>query len=384
MIPKIIHRVWMFEDLASPDPNTDIGKCFYSQEKLKAYGYEIRTYNLHNFDFSISKYLLQAYSLKKWAFVADYIRLWALYNFGGIYMDIDVEVFKSFDSLLSCKYFCGAKYKSWEDNGNDYGKNFPTEGGLYHGNDFLFDSGVFGAEKNNYIIKLLYDYYNNYNFIDHNGYIHDKNWNHSGYTPDYIEYKINNILTKHNYNKFGFINNINEYIDKVNSSDIKKDIQILNTAFLGDCNYKKHIDDNQDCICVHHGLGSWVNKSPVYFHDYPLHKQIEYYQRFNENKLTKPKNNIYNIYLYTKNIINDVLYFDENCYKIIHKYNINEIKQVKNTIIINYNDIYNMQLFKYLFKNLPNDNCIITKEYEIQNIDNINIYDIEKYLLIKI
>ena len=79
MIPKIIHRVWISDDL--PDPNTDIGKCFYSQEKLKDYGYEIRTYTAKNFDFSISKYLLQAYSLKKWAFATDYIRLWALFTF---------------------------------------------------------------------------------------------------------------------------------------------------------------------------------------------------------------------------------------------------------------------------------------------------------------
>ena len=55
MIPKIIHRVWISDDL--PDPNTDIGKCFYSQEKLKDYGYEIRTYTAKNFDFSIC-YLL--------------------------------------------------------------------------------------------------------------------------------------------------------------------------------------------------------------------------------------------------------------------------------------------------------------------------------------
>ena len=381
MIPKIIHRVWISDDL--PDPNTDIGKCFYSQEKLKDYGYEIRTYTAKNFDFSISKYLLQAYSLKKWAFVTDYIRLWALYNFGGIYMDCDVEIIKSFDELLPCKYFFGAKYKSWEAGVNDHGKNFPAEGGLHNANDFLFDAGVFGAEKNNYIIKLLYDYYNNYNFIEHNGYIHDKNWTHYGYCPDYIEYKINYILTKHNYNKIGFIDNISKYIDVVNSSDIKKDIYILNTAFLTDCNYKKHMDDNKDCICIHHGIGSWINESPVYFHDYPYNKQIEYYKIFNENKLTKPKNNIYDIYLYTKNISNDVLYFDENYYKIIHKSNINEIKQLKNTIIINYDGICNMQLFKYLLKNLPDDSCIITKEYKIQNAYNINIHDIEKYLLIK-
>lgn len=48
-----------------------------------------------------------AIAAKKWAFAADYIRLYALYNYGGIYLDCDVEVIKPFDDLLERSYFVG-------------------------------------------------------------------------------------------------------------------------------------------------------------------------------------------------------------------------------------------------------------------------------------
>ena len=52
-----------------------------------------------NFDIHINKYVEQAYDNKKWAFVSDYARLWALYNYGGIYFDTDVLVVKSFSDI---------------------------------------------------------------------------------------------------------------------------------------------------------------------------------------------------------------------------------------------------------------------------------------------
>ena len=47
----------------------------------------------------------QAFEAKKYAFAADYIRFYALYNYGGIYLDSDVEVLRSFDPLLDLPYF---------------------------------------------------------------------------------------------------------------------------------------------------------------------------------------------------------------------------------------------------------------------------------------
>ncbi len=47
----------------------------------------------------------EAYESKKWGFVPDYARLDIVYNYGGIYLDTDVELIKSFDDLLEQEAF---------------------------------------------------------------------------------------------------------------------------------------------------------------------------------------------------------------------------------------------------------------------------------------
>lgn len=380
MIPKIIHRVWLSDEL--PDINSEYGKCFYSQEKLKDSGYEIRTYTSKNFDFSISKFLLQAYSLKQWAFVTDYIRLWALYNFGGIYLDCDVEVIKDFDELLPCKYFFNAVYDIDKNREIDNGKNFPKTGGLTNYEDFLFDGGVIGAEPHNHIIKLILDYYDNLDFIEPNTlYIHNGdsynyfNRRHSG--PDFFEYKACKVLSDNQYNKYEFIEDINEYINLVNNSDITKDVYILNTEFCEDFSYWFEGHVNENCICVHKRLGEWhVNNSIAYLNDYPLEQQEEYFNIYDENKSTNLSNDTYILLQNNSNLIlklvNNQFIIDEN--NIINDINQINIKSLH--MIINYDNIDNIKLFKYLLKNLPNDNCIITNNYEIININtDYNIID---------
>lgn len=56
---------------------------------------------------------LEAIAEKKWAFAADYVRLYAIYKYGGIWLETDVELFKSFDSVLNCNMFIGKE--SWSD-----------------------------------------------------------------------------------------------------------------------------------------------------------------------------------------------------------------------------------------------------------------------------
>lgn len=99
-IPKIVHFCWLSGDLY-PDL---VQKCIQSwNDKLP--DYEIRLWDKNSFDIHSVPWVEQACEAKKWAFAADYIRLYALYNFGGIYLDSDVEVLKSFDGLLDRPYF---------------------------------------------------------------------------------------------------------------------------------------------------------------------------------------------------------------------------------------------------------------------------------------
>ena len=69
--------------------------------------YEYKLWNEDNFDVNSNQYVKEAYEAKKYAFVTDYVRLHALYTEGGIYMDTDVEVLKSYDDLLGLSGFIG-------------------------------------------------------------------------------------------------------------------------------------------------------------------------------------------------------------------------------------------------------------------------------------
>ncbi len=138
MIPKIIHYVWVGNN---PKPK-DIKKCMKTWKKhLK--DYKIIEWNESNFDISSHPFVKKAYEAKKWAYVSDYIRMYAIYNYGGIYLDTDVLVLENFDTFLNNKVFVGFERE-----------NYPF-------------TAVFGAEKKNKFIKKLLDYYDNldaYNF----------------------------------------------------------------------------------------------------------------------------------------------------------------------------------------------------------------------------
>jgi len=135
MIPKKIHYVWV----GGKDKPTEVVNCIESWKKYCP-DYEIKEWNETNFDINKYKYSKQAYEQKKWAFVSDVIRLYALYTEGGIYLDTDVEAYKPLDEFLSNKAFTG-----FENVG------YPV-------------TAVMGAEKGNPIIKQMLDYYKNKEF----------------------------------------------------------------------------------------------------------------------------------------------------------------------------------------------------------------------------
>ena len=102
MIPKKIHYCWFgrgeMSELAL--------KCIESWHKYMP-DYEYKPWNEDNFDIDSFQYAKEAYEAKKYAFVSDVARLYALKNEGGIYLDVDFEVFKPFDDLLHHRAFAG-------------------------------------------------------------------------------------------------------------------------------------------------------------------------------------------------------------------------------------------------------------------------------------
>ena len=100
MIPKIIHYCWF-----GKNPLSDLAKKCIDSWKKYCPDYEIIEWNEENFDINSNVYVKEAYDSKKWAFVTDYVRLYALDKCGGIYMDTDVELLKGIDVFLENEAF---------------------------------------------------------------------------------------------------------------------------------------------------------------------------------------------------------------------------------------------------------------------------------------
>lgn len=107
MIPKIIHYCWFGH---GPMPELAL-KCIASWKKWCP-DYQIMEWNEDNFDINSNRYVWEAYEAKKYAFVTDYVRLYAMYTVGGIYMDTDVMVLKSLDEYLGHEAFSGFETKT--------------------------------------------------------------------------------------------------------------------------------------------------------------------------------------------------------------------------------------------------------------------------------
>ena len=102
MIPKIIHYCWFGR---GPMPETAL-KCIDSWHRFMP-DWDYVLWNEDKFDISSYPYAREAYEMKKYAFVSDVARLKALKEWGGVYFDVDFEVYKPFDDLLQNNAFAG-------------------------------------------------------------------------------------------------------------------------------------------------------------------------------------------------------------------------------------------------------------------------------------
>ena len=140
-IPKIIHYCWFG---GKPKPEL-AQKCIKSWKKFCP-DYEILEWNEENFDVTTAPmYVQQAYAMKRWAFVSDYVRLKALVEMGGVYMDTDVEVIKSLDPYLKHEAFAGFE------------------------NESSIQTGLLACEKGFALFRTFLEYYSTAAFIQEDG-----------------------------------------------------------------------------------------------------------------------------------------------------------------------------------------------------------------------
>lgn len=129
---KKIHYCWF----GGKELPRTVKKCIKTWKKILP-DYEIKEWNENNFDINCCPFVKEAYENKKWAFVSDYVRIYALYQEGGIYLDTDVKILKDISHVTDKDMFLG-----FEDSG-------------YMG------TAVIGVkEKENRYIKEILDYYN--------------------------------------------------------------------------------------------------------------------------------------------------------------------------------------------------------------------------------
>jgi mannosyltransferase OCH1-like enzyme len=140
-IPKIIHYCW-FGDNSMPENEA---KCIANWREVLP-DYEFKLWNEHNFDVNSTRFTKQVASVYKWGFIVDYIRAYAIFNYGGIYLDVDVEVIKSFDDLLDSTCFVG-----FEDE--------------HHVNP----GSAFAGEKGCAVALDMMNFYKDYEFINKDG-----------------------------------------------------------------------------------------------------------------------------------------------------------------------------------------------------------------------
>lgn len=214
MIPKKIHYCW-FGGKELPE---DVKKYIDTWKKYCP-DYEIIEWNENNFDVTQNQYCKEAYEAKKWAFVSDYARLKVLYDYGGIYMDTDVEVVKPLDDLLQYNWFSGFESED----------RIPT--------------GTMGAGWNSTVIKIFLDNYNERHFIKDDG---------SFDLTTNVE-----VMTKLLKEKYKVqLNNTRQIFDD-NSLLLPFDYLCAKSFFTGE------ISETENTYTIHHFKGTWRTKNDI-------------------------------------------------------------------------------------------------------------------------
>ena len=206
MIPKIIHYCWF----GHGEKSELIQKCMASWKQYCP-DFEIVEWNESNFDLNVCTYVKEAYSEKKWAFVSDYARHSVLGQYGGIYLDTDVELLKSLEPFL------GGNFIALENA------------------DSIASGLIMGCEKDNWFCKEMLESYERDAFLS------------SGIRKDPVTVceRTTKLFTKH-----GFVHrDILQTIDG---------FTVYPTEYfcpVDPITYEKNITDRT--VSIHHYGGSW-------------------------------------------------------------------------------------------------------------------------------
>lgn len=213
MIPKTIHYCWLSGD---PYPEL-IQKCVDSWQTFLP-NYQFVLWNQAKADLIESEWLRQTIASKKYAFAADFIRIYALSNFGGIYLDTDVELVAPLDQFLKHDFFIGLEYN------ND------------------LEPAVFGSIPNHPLLTELLSYYR------------DRSFNKSDGTQD--TRPLPTIFNETAVRRYKFkTNGRMQYFNN-------EGIAIYPCEYFSPKNiYFKQIISSANTVAIHHFNGSWFQRN---------------------------------------------------------------------------------------------------------------------------
>lgn len=209
---KTIHYCWFGKNKKSEL----ILKCIESWKKYCP-EYNIIEWNEENFNIHCCQYVEEAYEQKRWAFVSDYCRFFVLYNYGGIYLDTDVELLKSLDTLPNA--FIG-----FEDKNN-------INSGL-----------VRGATKSDLICREMLDSYEKDVFKLPNG-----------------EENLKTVVQRETeiFQKYGL--KLNNKFQKISGTIV------FPSEYFSPYNYrKKKLKITKNTYSIHHYAATWLSEEEQY------------------------------------------------------------------------------------------------------------------------
>jgi len=102
MIPQTLHYCWF-----GGNPFSELHEMCFQSWREHLPGFTVKLWNESNSPLEDCPFVREAFRLKRWAFVSDYVRLYALFHEGGIYMDTDMLVLKPLDIFLQHQCFAG-------------------------------------------------------------------------------------------------------------------------------------------------------------------------------------------------------------------------------------------------------------------------------------